>query len=284
MVGITAEDIVTNTKQISSLPEIFTRIDAAINAPNSSFQYIGALVSEDVALSLRVLRVANSSFYAFPGKIDTIGRAMSVIGTKELRDIILATTIFDMFAKLDAPCVSMMDFWQHSIACAVAARVLATHRREVNPEMYYAAGILHEVGRLLIAAQCKDQYQEILERLNNHDQLVIEIEQEVLGFDHCTVGGLLVKRWKLGKFHQECIRYHCSPGDAREFPLGAATIHIAEIIVTALEIGDAASFCVRPMDEQAWAMLDIASEDLDSIIERIDEQFNDAAAIFLGDE
>lgn len=283
MLPTTPEKLVNNVKEISTLPEVFMRLDSAINAPNSSFQYIADLISEDVALSLRILKVANSTLYGFPTPIETIPRAMSVIGTKELRDLILASTVVDMFADFNLPGTSMKDYWKHSIVCAVGCRVIAIMRRESNVERYYLAGILHDVGRLLVASQCQSQYQDIINECITNKRVLQQVEREVLGFDHCEVSGLLMRRWSVGDFHQECVRYYCDPSEAEHFPVAAAVVHLATIVANALDIGDAAGHPVPPMDESAWALLNLSLDDLDDIVEKVEEQYLEAVNIFLED-
>ena len=130
------------TLEIPSLPMIFTRIDEAVNNPRSSLADIGRIISEDSSLTARLLKIVNSAFYSFPSKIETISRAVTVVGTQQLRDLALATSVMKLFQGIPPDLINMEAFWKHSIACGVAARVLAAHKREANIERFFVAGIL----------------------------------------------------------------------------------------------------------------------------------------------
>ena len=140
------QDLIKGSVRLSSLPEIYFKINDAINDPESSFGDVAEIIQNDVSLSARLLKMVNSSFYNFPSEIDTISHAISIVGTKQLRDLALATMVVTAFDGIPEDFVDMKDFWRHSVACGVSAWVIATNCLEENSERHYLTGILHDVG------------------------------------------------------------------------------------------------------------------------------------------
>jgi HD-like signal output (HDOD) protein len=202
---ITVEEILKDTIVLPSLPIIFNRLNEAVNNPRMSIADIGRIISEDVGLSARLLKIANSALYGFPAKIDTISRAVTIIGTQQLRDLALATVVLKIFKGIPPHLIHLEKFWLHSIACGITARILATYRRESNVERFFVAGMLHDVGRLLLCLKCPESMQECLMRAHEGGSTLVEVEKEVLGTDHAAVGGALVRHWSLPPSLEEVV-------------------------------------------------------------------------------
>ena len=150
--------------RLSSLPQIYFKINDVINDPESSFGDVAEIISNDVSLSVRLLKIVNSSFYNFPSEIDTISHAISIIGTSQLRDLALATMVMTAFEGVSEEFINMESFWKHSVGCGVAAWVIALNCSEANPERYYLTGILHDVGRLILFENHPEESRKILEQ------------------------------------------------------------------------------------------------------------------------
>ncbi|TNF36982.1 MAG: HDOD domain-containing protein, partial [Gammaproteobacteria bacterium] len=142
--------LLRNTPKLASLPTVYNKLNEAVDSPTSSSQDIADIIMEDSALAARLLKLSNSAFFGFPSRIDTISQAVTVIGMRELRDLVLATSVVSMFKDIPTNLVSPESFIEHSIATGVAARVMATHRRESNVERFFVAGLLHDIGRLVL--------------------------------------------------------------------------------------------------------------------------------------
>jgi HD-like signal output (HDOD) protein len=195
--SLEARDLVKSAGSISSLPMIFNRINDAVNNPRSSIADIGRVISEDPGLTARLLRIVNSAFYSFPSKIDTISRAVTIVGTQQLRDLALATSVMKVFKGIPEDLINMEAFWCHSIGCGITARVLASHRREANLERYFVTGMLHDIGRLLLFMNLPKQSRAALMRCQQSEELLYQVERKEIGFDHATVGSALLQAWNL---------------------------------------------------------------------------------------
>ena len=133
------DDLIKDRVQISSQMMIFNQLQEAINNPEISFSDIAGIINNDSSLCLRLLKIANSSLYSFPTRIETITQAVTVIGTNQLRDMVLATTVLKSFNGISDDLINMDLFWRHSIACGLASRIIATYRRELNVDRFYVS-------------------------------------------------------------------------------------------------------------------------------------------------
>ena len=275
------KDLITGSARTSSLPEIFIMINEMVNDPTSSFSDIAQVVNLDTALSARLLRIVNSSFYSFPSNIETVTQAITVIGTEQLHNLALATTIISNFKGIPDKMLNMNLFWQHSIGVAIVARNLAIHCRETNPERFYLAGILHDIGRLIILENLPNEASEIITRHNKIGGIVLEIEREVLGFDHGEVGAALAKNWGLPLSLEEIIGNHHSPSLSNRYPLETTIIHLADIIAKAMGLGSSGDIYVPPLDEKSWEQLGLPPGVFSAIWNQTESQFNETIDIIL---
>ncbi|MFW5830563.1 MAG: HDOD domain-containing protein, partial [Planctomycetota bacterium] len=130
------DQVLAATGGLHSLPDSYQRVTAVVDHAAASAHDIAQTISQDQAMAARVLRLANSSLYAFPGHVDSVSRAVTIIGTRQIRDLALATAVMQLFAGVESELVSMPAFWLRSFACACFARQLAVQRREPNPERH----------------------------------------------------------------------------------------------------------------------------------------------------
>ncbi len=275
------KDLITGSPRTSSLPEIFVMINEVVNNPTSSFSDIAQVVNLDPALSARLLKIVNSSFYSFPSNIETVTHAITVIGTEQLHNLALATTIIANFKGIPDKILNMNLFWRHSMGVAIIARNLAIHCRETNPERFYLAGILHDIGRLIILENLPDEAKEIITRQNEIGGVMWQIEREVLGFDHSEVGAALSRSWNLPLSLEEIIGNHHNPSRSKRYPLETTIIHLADIIAKAMELGSSGDIHVPPLDEKSWEQLILPTGIFSAIWNQTETQFTETVDILL---
>ncbi|MFH1496032.1 MAG: HDOD domain-containing protein [Pseudomonadota bacterium] len=252
--AVSASDLVQDIGGLITLPDVYLRINRLIEDADSSVADIAAAVSQDPSFTVRLLRVANSALYSFPSSIDTVSRAVSIIGTSQLRSLALSMSVAKSFAGLPNELVSMENFWRHSLLCALVARHLAKEMRRCDPDALFTAGLLHDIGELVIFNRLPQQSAEVLQRvLDSQDELpVYEAEREVLSFDHSAVGGELARQWNLPALLQECIAHHHDIANAGKHPREVALVHLANIIALMAEIDTLDYEDVSPIDPHAW--------------------------------
>lgn len=274
----TAEEFVRGTPEIQSLPEIYQRVSRVIELPNSSSEEIAKVVMEDPGLTARLLRLVNSSLYAFPGQIDTISRAISLVGTQQIRDLTMATCVIEMFEDVPSDFVDMQTYWQHCLATAVCARLLATHCAEEHVERYFVAGLLHDIGSIVIYLRGGRRLKRLVDRCINHKQLLITAERATFGFDHTDVGRELLLLWGLPDVLQEAVGAHHTPSRAKRFPRIANITHISEFLVESRAMGCNGEQFISPISEDAWLELGLSSDYVPLIYHDLEIQWQDSHA------
>ncbi len=271
--------LVCETDNVYSMPLIYERLTKVIDHPRSSIADITRIISEDQGLSARLLKLANSPLFGYFSRIDSIGMAATIIGTQQLQALALAVSVMEIFSGIPEEPVSMKSFWRHSIACAAIARALATYRRETNVERAFAAGLLHDVGRLVMCSMIPEIVREMVATSREEEALLSDTERGRLGFTHADLGGALLKKWKIPLSITEPVACHHTPGAAGSFPVEAALIHLADIICKTLELGFSGEYCVPPLEPAAWDSLEIPAGALAAIIRQVKPQLDETLAI-----
>ncbi|MBL0028412.1 MAG: HDOD domain-containing protein [Rhodanobacteraceae bacterium] len=244
---IRPEDLVKGAVRLVSLPDVFVRVTRMVDDPRASGTMIARVIGEDPALTARLLRIANSPLYGFPARIDTISRAIAVIGTRGLRDLVLAYAAIDVLSRFKDGLIDMRAFWRRSLLCALVARLLGVRSRVVEAESLFVAGLLHDIGQLVIANKLPEMAREV--HLRAGDGMACHLlERAVIGFDHAEVGGELLRQWQLPEQLWEPVRCHHAPGEARQHALIAALVHIAAVVAAHPYPTD-----LTPQDETALA-------------------------------
>lgn len=277
---VTLEGLVDKTATVYSLPLSYERLVEAINHPRSSITEIAKVINEDQGLTVRLLKLANSPMFGYFSKIDSVSKAVTIIGTQQLRDLALAVSVMEIFTGIPKDLISMKSFWQHSLGCGIIARALAIYRRETNVERFFAAGILHDLGRLVMCTAVPDLMREVLDAGRKEESLLFRIENNRFGFNHAEVGGGLLTKWKIPLSIVEPVACHHSPGGAAQYPLETAIIHLANIVCNALEVGSSGEWYVPPINPAAWEKLDMPSGTISTIIRQVRPQMEETFAIF----
>ena len=280
--SLDAERIVTNVLKVAALPAVTVKFSEAIKNPSTSNQDLENIVSEDSALAAKVLMISNSALFNFPSKINTISKAVTIIGHKQLSEIILSCSIVAMFKDIPQNVIDMDRFWRHSIAVATTARILAASRREQNIEKFFTAGLLHDIGKLIIFVEAPKYALEVITKCAETNELMHKVEKSVLGFDHAKLGSMLLKKWKLPEEIVSSVHYHHMPSVYSGDIIGPSMIHIADIISHSLEYGSSGESFVPTLNEKAWSALGLDVDILSSVIDQLHVQHTEAVKFILG--
>jgi putative nucleotidyltransferase with HDIG domain len=279
-------DVIKGVDGLVTLPHVFLRINQLVEDPDSSMNDIAKAVSQDPSFTLRLLRVANSPFFGFQSTIDTVSKAVSLIGTSQIRSLALSMSVASSFAGLPNDLVSMDNFWRHSLYCALIARILARHAKKCDPEAVFTAGLLHDIGELILFNRFPEQAKEtLLLVLDQLDDLPVFLaERQIIGFDHAEVGGALAQKWGLPPLLEECIAYHHAINEAKRYPREVALVHLANIIAQMAEIDTFDPEDVSDIDTRAWVMAGIGldADDIESVIREAQEEIVETEKLFFG--
>ncbi|NCC25314.1 MAG: HDOD domain-containing protein [Deltaproteobacteria bacterium] len=279
----TVEELVQHEVQLTSFPDIYFRIRKVLQSPLSSSADVAEVVSKDTSLSAKLLRLVNSPFYGFPARVDSIRRAVTIVGSNELATLALGISAIKTFTKIPAELVDMKSFWAHSIGCGVLASRLADEIGQSGLERYFVAGMLHDIGRLVLFRQMPCACMEALIFSRSDKIPLYDAEQKVMGFDHAVVGTLLFKEWNLPRSLSQVVRFHHTPMRCSE-PLEPALINLADVLAVALGYGSSGSIIIPELSEVTWKTLGIQTRDLVGIVDRAEVEIREIVDIFLGGE
>lgn len=286
MNNASAAELVNGVGGLITLPDVFIRINRLIEDPESTLDDIVRVASQDPSFTVRLLQVANSPFYGFSSSVETVARAVTLIGTGQVRNLALSTSVAKTFAGLPNALVSMDNFWQHSLYCALAARILAGRAGRMEPEAMFTAGMLHDIGELVIFNRLPEKAKEALERvLDSGDEMPVHrAEREVMGLDHAQVGGELARQWNLPPLLQECTAFHHDIGSAQHYPRETAVVHIANNLALMAEVDTLDPNDVPPFGERAWEIAGLSAEEVsEPVIREAQAEIAEARKAFLGD-
>ena len=269
---ITIPDLFKGDLQLTSPPNLFIELKRVIEDPNKSLADAGNLIIKDPALTMRLLKLVNSAYFGFPGRIATVTHAISIIGSEELQNLVLATLIINKFSAQPGM-ESMHDFWAMSLRSAITAKELSlalTNPIKENKESIFICGLLHEIGKLVFYRKIPDLARQIGLQAEQNGEIDVDAEQKVLGFNHYDVGAELARLWNLPIVISETIAQHCQPDNTNPYYLIADLIRTANLI-SKMELSDAVT------DLNRWGITD---DELSMIVDKVHDQFDEIFSIF----
>lgn len=269
--------LVSGFIHLTSLPEIYQRISSALEHSDYSIDELGQLIVQDPGLSARLLKIVNSPFYGFPSNVDTISRAITLIGSRDLNDIILATSVTRLFQGIPNDLVDMDSFWRHSIYSAVAARQLSSYLNDdTGRERCFLIGLLHDVGSLLIYNKIPELAREALLRSRYNHIEMRQAELEVIGFDHAQVGAELLRAWRLPANLVTAIEFHHHPGLAPDYSQYAELAFLSNCLANNSTVGKSADGKMMALKKIPIGLPGLTEKGLLQVQEETEEQFDAA--------
>lgn len=252
--------IVKHETELASFPDIFFRIKEVLEDEAASADRIAKVVSTDMSLAAKLIKLVNSPLYGFPQNIDSITRAVALVGAKELSTLALGISAINYFKDIPPELIDMKTFWRHSITCGIFAKILAGTQTGLSPERFFIAGLLHDVGRLILFKKLPYASSEAMLFSRENSIPLVEAELTVMDFCHTDISAPLLQAWKFPQGLADMINFHHSP---MEFPnpLEPAIIHVADNLANAVEIAQGGMYVMPTLDEQAWELLGIDAEE-----------------------
>ncbi len=223
---------------LPSLPTVVTQLLSVVGDPASSARDVSQLISTDQALTAKILKVANSAFYGFPRKIATVQFAIVVLGFETVKNLGLSVAILKRFHQgNDHPLFDRQQFWEHAIGCGVAGRMLARKRNRKLEGEAFVAGVLHDIGKLILIEYFPDEFGECLDRAKSDLLSIAEAEEQVIGVTHAEIGGWLAEKWKLPESLVNAIAHHHAPYELEEPDEILLITHMANALTRHNRIG-----------------------------------------------
>jgi HD-like signal output (HDOD) protein len=270
----TVADLLKGDLKLATPPNIYFALKQIVDDPTKGSQDAAFLIEDDAALSAKLLKIVNSAFYGFPSQITSITRAMSLIGLRELQNLVLSTLIVERFSNLPGQSYSIHDFWARNLRCAILSRELDKLMGNKYADSAFLCGLLHNIGQLLFYLRLPElaRQVELLSQSQIHiDRLtLINIEQQIIGFDHYHAGAELCRLWKLPEVFIESICLHAYSDYIGPYSDIAAIIRLA----------DNFSSLEHPYDALNYSSMNLSIEQIDYALEMTNEEFESIFKIF----
>jgi putative nucleotidyltransferase with HDIG domain len=271
--------VIRRIRDLPPLPSIVLDLISSFEREDVDVGLLAEKISRDQALSAKMLRLANSSFYGLPSKVSTVNQAIVVLGFDSARALAVASNVIESFEDAKAGEIDVAEFWRHSIAAALCARGLARHAK-LAQDHAFIAGLLHDVGRLVLASGFPEHYAMVVEHCAREGTTLSEAELRVLGVDHQRVGQLLAEAWKFPMAIQRAIGQHHAPAGPELANL-AGLIHAANAVVQALDLGCSDHAAVPHLQDATWTRLHISPEQLQEACRETEAQFEETCQLLM---
>lgn len=279
-----ARSLLDDVTDLVSPPDVCVKVFELAESPDASAQQMGDVIARDPSLTACLLKLVNSSYFNFSRRIDTVTRAVTIVGIRELYSLVLAVSAIKSFTGLPNMLINIDTFWRHGIFTGLIARDLAKQCRILHPERLFIAGLLHDIGSLIMYAKLPQQMADLLMIAGGDEHILHQAELAELGFSHADLGGALAETWLLPGVLQEAITYHHLPAYARQARIETAIVHLAEALANQSGIG---AFCEKALGNQIdpviWEILKIDTQafDAEAAIGSAGLQFADTAGLLL---
>ncbi len=270
-------EFIKEIKDLPTLPTLYISLRDKLYDPRSSASDIAHILASDQSICSNILKIANSAFYGLSGRITTIPHAIVVIGFNGIHHIVLNMTMTQMVTGQTAiEGFDMISFWEHSLAVGTIAKIIGKRCKGVSQEEIFTAGLLHDIGKIVIYKHMPEKFAEIMNIVRTRDLLIREAEEQVLSLDHTQIGTALLEYWRFPDFLARTTAYHHNPVVAKEKTKAAAIVHLADILARALEIGSGGDDKIPPLVAEAWQELSLTEYDLDQIIDEVDPEMENS--------
>ncbi len=244
---------------------------------------ITKLIAQDVSLSTKVLKVVNSSFYNFPNEVGTIQQAVAILGTNAVRSLVLSFSFLNMERPRFGAGFDYEQFWEHSLAAAVASKLIMAQVSDGDPEEVFTVSLLQNLGKLILASTFAEKYDQILQAANGSEALLLELEEQQLGANHAYIGCEAAKHWMFPESLAIPILYHHDPSAARklspEMQTNLRVVHLAGLLANIMYSGHPIEYH-GPFRERAQKMFGLKAAAIDEILRKANVEVAQAAEYF----
>ncbi len=268
---------------IPTLPMVANQVTNLINDPNSSSGDIAEVLRKDQVLTAKVLKLVNSPYYGIPGDVTDVQRALAFLGFNTLAQLVLSISVFSLFPKDEESFFSVLDFWNHALATAVASEKLAKHIGHEKPEECFTCGLLHDVGKLVLKQIAPSEFESLVKVAKTNEISFIEAEEKLNIPTHGYLGEHIAEKWRLPQVIRSSIRYHHfdvfemdSILDSLKPTIGI--VRLANQWVVKEKIGDSGDAPAGIITTYMLKPLDLTESDLDNLKETILNEIDNAGA------
>ena len=272
--------LINQIDSLPTLPDVVQKLMLKLYDSDTTSKILAKSMSSDTALVSKILKLVNSAYYGFPRKISTVSQAIVFLGFNSLKNIVLTASVFNAFdGNGKTGSYDRKKFWEHSLACAVMSKILCKYTRAGLPEEAFFAGLVHDLGKIVIDQYVHDKFIQIIEIIEQDNVGFCEVEKEILGTNHSEIGNWLCEKWNFPAVFLDSIYYHHDPKSSPSNKKVVTIVHFANSWVKHEGFGITSSGQKTTLDSY-WDYFNITDEE---IIELKDDFYEDykKANIFL---
>jgi HD-like signal output (HDOD) protein len=256
---------VENISTVPTVPSVLKQLSTIIENPKISLNEISHFVSKDPALTTKILQMVNSALYGFPGRISSVNHAVMLLGLNVVKGLLLSVSVFEIMHK------AMIGLREHSIGVAIASKVIAQKKGLKEPEEVFVAGLLHDVGKVILILMYPDEYDKAVKESETSAIAIFETERNHFSETHAAVAGWLSEKWHFPKKLCDCLANHHRPQVSTLAPLETSIVHMADILVKARGIGFSGDNLVPELNPQAHEILNLTEADLREVLKELED-------------
>ena len=266
------QHILRRVQDLPPLPTSTMRVIALTKNPATPLKELETVIGQDLALTAGILRQANSSYYGYARRVSSTQDAIVLLGFQVIQGLAMSAAISPLLkTRVVGYKIEQEGLWQHSMLTAIAAKRLCQHRKLPYMDTAFTAGLLHDIGKLIISVYVQEVGDYLLKRVTEDKYTYVELEAKVIGYNHAAVGGFLAKIWNLPEDLVEAISYHHAPSNAQNHKELASVIHVANGLASLLGVGGGVDSFLNPIQQEALDLLILKESDLELLIADLGE-------------
>ncbi len=263
------DQLVGKVGDLPTLPAIVLRVMQMIEDPLCSSADLARVIMADPAMAARILKLANSAYYGFRQQISSVPQAIGLLGFATLKNALLSAAVFDLFRLSVTTGFDMPALWKHSVATATVAKLVAKRVRFPHAEKAWTAGLLHDVGKIVIARFLPRSLASVTELVAREQLAIHDAEKQVLGLPHPAFGGWVLGRWGLPVSLVEAVEFHHHPTRSQfAFDL-AAIVYLGNILAHRAGIGSGGDELLREIDPHIMEYFSLREPDLADLLDTL---------------
>lgn len=264
---------VENISTLPTIPGSLKRLSGIIEKPRVTLVEISSFISNDPALTTKVLKMVNSAIYGFPGRIASVSHATMLLGLNVIKGLLLGVSVFELMQK------AMNGLYEHSLACAITSRVIAQKKGMKEPEEVSVAGLLHDIGKVILLLEFQKDYEAAMSNAEAKGISIFEAEKDQFNATHANVGSWLAEKWRFPRNLIDVIEFHHRPAFAKNSSLETAIVHLADILVRARGFGFAGENLVPEVNPASFERLNLSEADIKDVLKELEENMESAEVI-----
>jgi len=269
---------IDGTRDFKTLPSSYRIVTDMLGDPKSTRDDIARILKRDIVIVTKLLRIVNSPLFGFDRSIATIEDAIPLLGFNEIRSIVASLSVLETAGdgKEGDDLFDRPAFWRHSIACAIVSRIIAQKVGIQHPEELFTAGLMHDIGKLVLDQLFPDEFRRVLSMVRNESVFLRQAERQVFGGAHQSAGEYLLEKWGMPEMLIDTVKNHHAPMDSTVDPVAVSAVHVADILVHMLDVGKSGEPTVPRLDSYAERKLGITLSDIELLVPEIDEKIKES--------